>query len=195
MKEIKILYRKPVEAEYKEIKVFDNLDDYLKVYNDGKDFVRTGIGNWKKLKNGDETYYSYSYGNYSYGINYDDLFLTESCYMEMLKYCKKTFKIHECNLFRTQKHINTRFTGDLSSIEDVIDYMNDEKRSWLPQICEEIDEEISEINRKIEELKNKISSLEKDKEKLYDEDYLKSKIETEYTFDSQFYKSIKNSIK
>ena len=30
MKEIKILYRKPVEAEYKEIKVFDNLDDYLK---------------------------------------------------------------------------------------------------------------------------------------------------------------------
>ena len=195
MKEIKILYRKPVEAEYKEIKVFDNLDDYLKVYNDGKDFVRTGIGNWKKLKNGDETYYSYSYGNYSYGINYDDLFLTESCYMEMLKYCKKTFKIHECNLFRTQKYSNTRFTGDLSSIEDVIDYMNDEKRSWLPQICEEIDEEISEINRKIEELKNKISSLEKDKEKLYDEDYLKSKIETEYTFDSHFYKSIKNSIK
>lgn len=73
--------------------------------------------------------------------------------------------------------------------------MNDEKRSWLPQICKEIDEEISEIKRKIEELKNKISSLEKDKEKLYDEDYLKSKIETEYTFDSQFYKSIKNSIK
>ena len=81
------------------------------------------------------------------------------------------------------------------TIEDVIDYMNDEKRSWLPQICKEIDEEISEINIKIEELKNKISSLEKDKEKLYDEDYLKSKIETEYTFDSQFYKSIKNSIK
>ena len=41
MKEIKILYRKPVEAEYKEIKVFDNLDDYLKVYNDGKDRYET----------------------------------------------------------------------------------------------------------------------------------------------------------
>ena len=188
MKEIKVLYRKPVEAEYKQIKVFDDLDEYLKAYNGGKDFVRTGIGNWQKLTNGDETYYSHF-------LNYDDLFLTESCYMEMLKYCKKTFKIHECNLFRTQKYSNTRFTGDLSSIEDVIDYMNDEKRSWLPQICKEIDEEISEINRKIEELKNKISSLEKDKEKLYDEDYLKSKIETEYTFDSQFYKSIKNSIK
>ena len=42
MKEIKILYRKP---EYKEIKVFDDLDEYLSVYNGGKDFVRTGVGN------------------------------------------------------------------------------------------------------------------------------------------------------
>ena len=193
MKEVKILYREPVEAEYKEIKVFDNLDEYLKVYNDGKDFVRIGIGNWKKLKNGDEVYYSYSNGYC--GIDYDDLFLTENCYMEMLRYCKKTYKIYERNLFRTQKNSNCRFTGDLSSIEDVIEYMNDEKRSWLPQISKEIDEEISEINRKIEELKNKISSLEKDKEKLYDEDYLKSKIEVEYTFDSQFYKSIREVIK
>ena len=45
MKEIKVLYRKPVEAEYKQIKVFDDLDDYLKEYNGGKDFVRTGIEN------------------------------------------------------------------------------------------------------------------------------------------------------
>ena len=184
MKEIKVLYRKPVEAEYKQIKVFDNLDDYLKAYNGGKDFVRTGIGNWKKLTNGDETYYSHF-------LNYDDLFLTENCYFEMLKYSKKTFKLYERDLFRTQKHSNTRFTGDLSSVDDVIDYMNDENRSWLPQICKEIDEEISEIKREIEELKNKISNLEKDKEKLYDEDYLISKIKIEYTFDSQLYKSIK----
>lgn len=187
MKEIKVLYRKPVEAEYKQIKVFDDLDDYLKVYNGGKDFVRTGIGNWKMLKNGDETYYS----NF---LNYDDLFLTESCYFEMLKYSKKTFKIYEGDLFRTQKHSNTRFTGDLNSVEDVIDYMNDENRSWLPQICKEIDEEISKINIEIEVLQNKISNLEKDKQKLYDEDYLISKIKVEYTFDSQLYKSIKNSI-
>ena len=183
MKEIKVLYRKPVEAEYKQIKVFDNLDEYLSVYNDGKDFVRTGIGNWKKLKNGYKTYYTYSI--------YDDLYLTESCYFEMLKYSKKTFKLYERDLFRTQKHRNTRFTGDLSSVDDVIDYMNDENRSWLPQICKEIDEEISGINREIEELQNKISNLEKDKEKLYDEDYLISKIKIEYTFDSQLYKSIK----
>ena len=184
MKEIKVLYRKPVKAEYKEIKVFDDLDDYLKAYNGGKDFVRTGIENWQKLKNGDETYYSHF-------LNYDDLFLTENCYFEMLKYSKKTFKLYERDLFRTQKHSNTRFTGDLSSVDDVIDYMNDENRSWLPQICKEIDEEISEINREIEELQNKISNLEKDKEKLYDEDYLISKIKIEYTFDSQLYKSIK----
>lgn len=184
MKEIKVLFRKPVEAEYKQIKVFDNLDDYLKIYNGDKDFVKTGIGNWKMLKNGDETYYS----NF---LNYDDLFLTESCYFEMLKYSKKTFKLYERDLFRTQKHSNTRFTGDLSSVEDVIDYMNDENRSWLPQICKEIDEEISGINKQIEELQKKISNLEKDKQKLYDEDYLISKIKTEYTFDSQLYKSIK----
>lgn len=187
MKEIKVLYREPVEAEYKQIKVFDDLDEYLSVYNGGKDFVRTGIGNWKMLKNGDETYYS----NF---LNYDDLFLTESCYFEMLKYSKKTFKLYERDLFRTQKNSNTRFTGDLSSVEDVIDYMNDEERSWLPQICKEIDEEISEINREIEVLQNKISNLEKDKQKLYDEDYLISKIKIEYTFDSQLYKSIKNTI-
>ena len=184
MKEIKVLYRKPVEAEYKEIKVFDNLDEYLSVYNGGKDFVRTGIGNWEKLTNGDETYYSHF-------LNYDDLFLTESCYAEMLKYSKKTFKLYERDLFRTQKHSNTRFTGDLESVDDVIDYMNDDNRSWLPQICKEIDEEIGEINKQIEELQKKISSLEKDKEKLYDEDYLISKIKIEYTFDSQLYKSIK----
>ena len=184
MKEIKVLYRKPVEAEYKEIKVFDDLDEYLSVYNDGKDFVRTGIENWQILKNGDETYYSRF-------LNYDDLYLTKNCYFEMLKYSKKTFKLYERDLFRTQKHSNTRFTGDLSSVDDVIDYMNDENRSWLPQICKEIDEEISGINREIEELQNKISSLEKDKQKLYDEDYLISKIKIEYTFDSQLYKSIK----
>lgn len=195
MKEIKILYREPVEAEYKKIKVFDNLDDYLKTYNGGKDFVRIGIGNWKKLKNGDEVYYSYSYGNHSYGINYDDLFLTESCYMEMLRYCKKTFQIYECDLFRTQKNSNCRVSNALNSPEEVIDYMKNNKGSWLPQICKEIDEEISEKNRKIEQLKKEISSLEKDKEKLYDENYLKAKIKTEYTFDSQFYKSVKDVIK
>ncbi len=193
MKEIKILYRKPVEAEYKEIKVFNNLDEYLKVYNGGKDFVRIGIEKWNKLEVDDEIYYSYSHSYY--GIDYDELFLTKNCYMKMLSYCKKTFKIYERDLFRTQKSSNTRVSDDLNSIEEVIDYMKNGKASWLPNICKEIDEEIIEKNKKIEALKNEISNLEKDKEKLYDEEYLKSKIRTEYTFDSQFYKSVKNSIK
>lgn len=194
MKQIKVLYREPREAEYKEIKVFDNLDEYLQVYNDGKDFVRIGIGNWKKIEVDGEIYYSYSYGDCGYGINYDDLFLTKNCYMKMLSYCKKTFKIYERDLFRTQKSSNTRVSGDLNSIEEVIDYMKNSEASWLPQICKEIDEEIIEKNKKIEVLKKEISNLEKDKEKLYDEEYLKSKIRTEYTFDSQFYKSFKDII-
>lgn len=158
MKEIKILYRQPVEAEYKQIKVFDNLDDYLKVYNDGKDFIRRSIGKWKKFENNNEVYYSYS-GNYSYGIDFDDLFLTENCYMEMLKYCKKTFSIYEGDLFRTQNNSNTRFTGDLSSIEDVIDYIKDEKKSWIPQIIKEIDEDIKQEKDKIRQIELKIKKL------------------------------------
>lgn len=195
MKEIKILYREPVEAEYKQIKVFDNLDDYLKVYNGGKDFIRESIGKWKKFENNNEVYYSYSGGDYSYGIDFDDLFLTENCYMEMLKYCKKTFKIYERDLFRTQNNSNTRFTGDLSSIEDVIDYMKDEKRSWIPQIIKEIDEDIKQEKDKIRQIELKIKKYEEDKIKIQDEEYLKSKIKIDYTFDSQFYKSIKDAIK
>lgn len=195
MKEIKILYRKPVEAEYKQIKVFDNLDDYLKVYNGGKDFIRGSIGKWKKFENNNEIYYSYSGGDYSYGIDFDDLFLTENCYMEMLKYCKKTFTIYERDLFRTQNNSNTRFTGDLSSIEDVIDYMKDEKRSWIPQIIKEIDEDIKQEKDKIRQIELKIKKYEEDKVKIQDEEYLKTKIKIDYTFDSQFYKSIKDAIK
>ena len=72
--------------------------------------------------------------------------------------------------------------------------MNNDNKSWLPQICKEIDEDIEKINKQINELKCKINNLENDKKKLYDEEYLKSKIQTEYTFDSQYYKSIKNNL-
>lgn len=187
MKKVNIIYREPVEAEYKELNVYDDLDDYLKDYNDGKDFVRTGIGSWRRLNTNEGIFYSYN------GY-YDDYFLTENCYKQLLSYCKKTYKIHECDLFRTQRHSNTRFTGELSSIDKTIEYMKDEKQSWLPQICKEIDEDIEELNEKINEIKIKINNLENDKKKLYDEEYLKSKIRIEYTFDSQYYKSIKNNL-
>lgn len=185
MNKVKIIWREPREAEYKELDVYDDLDDYLKSYNEGKDFVRIGIGDWKKINTNEGIFYSFS--------GYDDkFFLTEKCYKEMLRYCKKTYEIYERDLFRTQKNSNCRYTGELSSIEEVIDYMKNSSGSWLPKICEEIDEDIDELNKKIEQLKDKISQLEKDKEKLYDEDYLKSRIVTEYTFDSQYYKSIKD---
>lgn len=187
MNKIKIIYREPVEAEYKELNVYDDLDDYLKTYNSGKDFIRTGIGDWEKLNTNEGIFYSFD------GY-YDDCFLTEKCYKQFLKYCKKTYKICENDLFRTQRNSNTRFTGELSSINEVIEYMNNDNKSWLPQICKEIDEDIEKINKQINELKCKINNLENDKKKLYDEEYLKSKIQTEYTFDSQYYKSIKNNL-
>lgn len=187
MKKVNIIYREPVEAEYKELNVYDDLDDYLKDYNCGKDFTRIGIGEWKRLNTNEGIFYSFN------GY-YDDCFLTEKCYKQLLNYCKKTYKIYEGDLFRTQKNSNTRFTGELSSIDEVIEYMKDEKQSWLPQICKEIDEDIEELNKKINEIKVKINNLENDKKKLYDEDYLKSKIKVEYTFDSQYYKSIRNNL-
>jgi hypothetical protein len=82
MNKVKIIYRKPVEAEYKELNVYDNLNDYLKSYNSGKDFVRKEIGNWKKLNTDKGIFYSYN------GYN-DEYFLTDECYKEMLKYSKK----------------------------------------------------------------------------------------------------------
>ena len=187
MNKVKIIYREPVEAEYKELNVYDDLDDYLKTYNSGKDFIRTGIGDWKKLNTNEGIFYSFD------GY-YDDYFLTEKCYKYFLKCSKKTYKICENDLFRTQRNSNTRFTGELGSIDEVIEYMNDDNKSWLPQICKEIDEDIERINKQINELKCKINNLENDKKKLYDEEYLKSKIQTEYTFDSQYYKSIKNNL-
>lgn len=191
MLKIKMLYRKPVEAEYKELKVYDNLDEYLEKEYD-RDFVRIGYQDWKSVNVDEKKYYAFSYNSWS--LDYEQPFLTEETYKKLLSYCKKTYKIYESDLFRTQKNSNTRFTGELSSIEEVIEYMNNPEKSWLPQICKEIDEDIEEINKKINELKSKINKLEEDKKKLYDEEYLKSNIRVEYTFDSQYYKSIKGLV-
>lgn len=62
----------------------------------------------------------------------------------------------------------------------------------MPQIIKEIDEDIETANKKIEELKKQILKFEEDKLKIQDEEYLKSRIELEYEFDSAFYKQIKN---
>ena len=190
MEEIKILYSEPREAEYKTIKVFNDLDEYLKVYNDGKDFKRVGYEHWKVLNKGNNHYYSYSGGDYIYHTNYDDLFLTEECYRKLLNNCKRSFKIYERDLFRTQRDSNCRVSKEFSTIDGVLKYMKEDSGSWIPEVVKEIDEDIDAVNKKIKELQNKITILEEDKTKIQDEEYLKSNVKTEYEFDSLYYKSM-----
>lgn len=173
MKIIKRMVSAPREAEYEDIRTYDNLDDYVTDYRNqhGRDFVRVGFGDWRKEEIDRNTYYHFAY---------DDMYLTENVYKELLDHCEKTYLIHESKLLRTQYYSNTRFTGNLPSVEAVLDYMKNSEGSWLPQIYKEIDEEIAV-------LQNKIDKLKQDKATLGNEEYLRSKIEVEYTFDSKKY--------
>ena len=72
--------------------------------------------------------------------------------------------------------------------------MKDENKSWLPQICNEINEDIKKLEEEMTRIQYKINHLEIDKLKLYDKDYLQSKMKIDYTFDSKKYKEEKNGI-
>lgn len=174
MKTIKRMVREAREAEYEDLKVFDDLYEYIIYYrntkNNGRDFVRVGFQDWEKIYVNNNVYYHHIY---------EDNYLTENTYKELLNHCKKTYSIHEGRLLRTAKWSNTKYTGNQPTIEAVLEYMKGEK-SWLHQINKEIDEEINTLQEKIDKLK-------KDKETLNSEEYLKSKIEIEYTFDSKKY--------
>ena len=190
MKKIEIVTQEAIPERKTSITVFDNLDEYLNVYNEGNDFVRVGFGDWNnKIVNGEKLYY---FSN-SWHINYDELFITEKTYLELLKHCQKTYKIFEKDLVRTGKYSNTRFTGDLESEEEVIEYMLDNKRSWLPNVFKAIDEDIEEYKGKIKQLEEKIKLFESQKELLVDVKYLKNKIVVDYIFDSKKYKE-KNEV-
>ena len=191
MLEVKVLTREPTEAEYANIKVYDDLDEYLKDYQKGKEFVRIGYENWAKLKVDNENYYCFSREGYYKRVNYDEVFLTEDVYKKILKYSKKKLKIHESDLFRTQRHSNCRVSDDCYTVEELLNYMKNSKQSWLPQVCKEIDEDIKKCNDEIETLKQKIKCYDEDKIKLYDDNYLKDNIREQYEFDSLYYKSIK----
>lgn len=173
METIKIMVSKPREAIYKELHIFDSMDDYLEFYNKGKDFVRTGFQNWKKNKIEGKIYYSYDYN--------DDAYITEKLYKKILNECKKSYLIRERNLVRTQKNSNCRSTGSHPTKEAVMKYMRDDVRSWLPTVYSEIDAEISSYQAIIDR-------LHEEKRLLQDDDYLKSKIEIEYEFDSTKYR-------
>lgn len=181
MKIIKRMISAPREAEYEDIRVYDNLDDYVIDYRNqhGRDFVRIGFGDWCKKE---------IEGNIYYHFRYDDMYLTEDVYKELLANCEKTYSIYERHLERTQRSSNTCFTGQLPSVEAVIDYMKNSKGSWLPQVFKEIDEDIAALQKKIDHLSEIKTTLQ-------DEEYLKSKIKTEYTFDSEKYFASKEELK
>mgnify|MGYP003318642060 CR=1 FL=1 len=181
MKIIKRMISAPREAEYEDIRAYDNLDDYVTDYGNqhGRDFVRVGFGDWRKEEINGNTYYHF---------RYDDMYLTEDVYKELLDHCEKTYSIHEHRLERTQRGSNTRVTGELPSVEAVLDYMKNSAGSWLPQVFKEIDEDIAALQKKIDHLNNIKATLQ-------DEEYLKSKIETEYTFDSAKYFASKEAQK
>lgn len=186
MELLKVKIAEPKEAVYREYKTFDNINDYLKYYNDGKNFVRVGYENWKKVLLNEKPYYVFSYDGWTAA---DDIYISENVYKEILKYSKKGYAIHESDLFRTQKNSNCRSTGQLGSEDEVISYLKG-KNSWLPTICKEIDEDIQKEKLKIQEIENKIKKFEKEKLDIVDQTYLKSKIKMEYSFDSALYKQL-----
>ena len=163
----------PRGATYEDIKVFDDLHDYITYYrneNSGKDFTRIGFQDWKGVEIDGNNYYHHWY---------EDNYLTEEAYKKLLKECEKTYHIQASSLIKSPRDGVEYISGNKPSVEAVIDYMKSEK-SWLHQVFKEIDQEISDLQKKIDKL-NKIKST------LNDEEYLKSKIKTEYTFDSKKY--------
>lgn len=184
------------EAEYEHMKVYDDLDEYLKDYAKGclsagaktKNFIRVGYEDWVKTIVDGKIYYSFKHE-----YKTDEGYLTEDVYNQLLDNCEISYDIHESDLLRTQKHSSTRFTGGCIDEEECIEYMFDDDKSWLPQTILEINESIKEYESKIEDLQYKIEKLEEDKRTLYDIEYLKSKVKKHYRFDYKKYKEKKEN--
>lgn len=186
MKTIKKLIRKPVEAEYADIHVYDNLDEYINDYNNGKDFVKC-CNEWKKTMIDGQNFYSFS-------DKADEMYLTENVYKELLEHCDKKYSIYERKLFRTRKHLGVYREAsfvEASSLEELLDYMNDKNESWLPELCEEINDEIKKLEKEITRIQGLINQLEKDKVKICSEEYLRTEVIEDYIFYSKKYKEKK----
>ena len=160
-----VIEREPRINKYN---VYDDVHEYLKDYAKGNNFRRTGFGDWCYIEINGKFHYSWSRS--------DEFTLTSSAYKRLLEMCKKEYSIHESHLLRTQKNSNCRYTGDLKTKEEVLEYMYNPDKSWLTQICIEIDEDIKL-------LQDKIDKLNADKRTLVDKEYLTSKIKTEYLLD------------
>lgn len=158
MRELKVTIEK--EPDVLEYKVFD---DYLEAHKEiakREEFIfqYNPFNYWHKLEIEGVTYYRFG-----------DVLITPEAYEKLLAKSERVFSIHESDLIRTQRHSNCRYTGDLTSVEDVIRYMREDSHSWLPQIYSEIDEEITNLQKQIDALKLK-------KQTLQDDNYLRGKI-------------------
>jgi hypothetical protein len=154
MKELKVVINQ--EPIIKEYKVFD---DYLEAHkeiaqSDNFEFQYEQFTMWDKISLNGNIYF--------YNLNNSNLLLTPEARRRLFEDAKRVFSIRERDLVRTQRNSNTRFTGHLDSISEVIEYMRDEQRSWLPQVFKEIDEDISELQKKIDELNHKKETLKDD---------------------------------
>ena len=148
--------------------LFDDMKEYLDWYastKQDKEFARSGYNYWICKVIEGKKYYTHPYEY--------EVYLSEKAYKELLEYCNKTYSLKEFDLVRTQKNSNTCWSGSYKTVDEVIDHMRNDKRSWLSNIYKEIEDEINV-------LKDKIKELEKQEALLKDDNYLKSKITEEY---------------
>jgi len=143
------------------VQEFEIYNDYIEFHDSISPRPYTfqhSFKNFSKRKIGEEEYINI-YSCFNRKI------LTLEAYKKMLEESKITYQLCERDLIRCQYNSNTRFTGDQNTMQDVINYMRDENKSWLPQIYKEINEEIKG-------LQEKIKKLEEVKIVLQDDDYL-----------------------
>lgn len=153
------------ERVTKEYSIYDDFNKYLETISNREhySFLFEDVRQFCSVIIDDVKYYSL----YDYDMG---MLLTESAFEEFKKTATRIYTLHESNLIRTQRNSNTRFTGHLQDKKSVIEYMRDDRRSWLPQIYKEIDEEVSKLQKQIDTLKQQ-------KELLLDDEYLNKNIE------------------
>jgi ABC-type cobalt transport system substrate-binding protein len=149
-----------------EFEVYDDYKEYHRAIANSKDYKFSyDLDEWK-LKTIDGKSYMKIY-------NHGNKILTVEAYVKMVAENEKTFQLRECDLIRTQHNSNTRFTGNRNSVEEVIEYMRNEKNSWLPTIYVEVATEIEKLTKEYEA---KVAKLTNQIQTLLDDEYLKKHI-------------------
>ncbi len=165
---IQIKYEKvPLrEAEYVDVKIYDNFDEWQKEHCPTSE--RVGFENWKKKEiNGITCYvfrHDFDYSNY---IDEYSEIVTEEVYEEILSRCDVIYKVYSdsVELFRKYCKYNSGFCQGKSRDEVAKKLLNN-SRSFLCNINEEID-------KRIESLEKELQKLKEDKEKVNNKEFLK----------------------